>query len=353
MDRDWLENLLATVIRSDASALHLMPDRPPCMRLQGRFVQTETPATSASELEDLGRELMFEDHRRRLARGEEVELLYTSRQGVRFRTLLLHEEGGIGALFRRVPLQVPGLADLGLPELLATFVAFRSGIVLLTGFVGAGKSTTLAAMVDRLNGDHARHVVTLEDPIEFVYEQKRAIVHQRELRRHVASVPEGIATALRQGAEVVVVSALRERADIEAILEAAERGALVIAALHASGIVGCLSDVLRLYPHDERGRTLLRLSTAMKVMVGQSLLQRSHQAGRIPLLEILINNPAVSRLLRAGEFHELPATMERHRGLGMQTIDMALKGLLNRNLITVDEALYHAVDRSWLSARTR
>jgi twitching motility protein PilT len=350
MDRARLEDLLQEMSRAGATTLHLTAGNPPAMRTQGRLHVFPDQPVTAREIEELSRDLLFEDHRQRLARGEEVELLYLSRAGTRWRTTLMQQSTGLGVVFRRLPSSVPTLADLNLPTLLAALTGFNDGMIVLTGSLGSGKSTTLAAMVDRICHESPRHVITIEDQIEVVHESRKGLVHQREVNRHVASKADGVREAIAHGGDVVVVGDLDDATALHAMLDAVERGCLVLTTMQGGSIVSALSDLVCLCPEPDRSRTLVRLTHALKVMISQTLLQQANGKGRVPLLEILINNPAVSRVLRSGEFHELPAVMERHRGLGMQTVDMGLRNLLARNLITVEEARYHAVDRSWCAA---
>jgi Tfp pilus assembly pilus retraction ATPase PilT len=193
--------------------------------------------------------------------------------------------------------------------------------------------------------------VTLEDPIEFVHQNRQGVVHQREIGVHVDSMARGVRDALRAGADTIVIGELRDYATLLAVLDAVERGCLVLTTTNSSSVVTALSDLFSFAPVEDLTLLRARVASALRVLIGQTLLRRSHGSGKVPLLEILINNPSVARILRAGDLRELPAAMERHRGLGMQTIDVALRQLLNRNLITVDEALYHAADRSWLAGR--
>jgi twitching motility protein PilT len=353
IDRSQLEDLLGSLVRSEATALHLIAGRRPCLRLQGKVMPAEHPPVPAQALDELCRDFLFEDHRRRLQRGDEVELLFTSRAGARFRMLVTQNGAGLGLVFRRLPSTIPTLDQLCLPEMLGAFCSFRSGLVLLSGFLGSGKSTTLAALIGRVLQDATRHVVTIEESIEFVFESKSGLVHQREVGLHVDSPAIGVREAIRHGADVVVVSELKDHATLLALCDAVDRGLLVFVSATASSIVNCLSQLAAMAPPEQRGVTRARLATCLKAAIGQTLLQRSQSSGRVPVLEILINNSTVARLLREGKLDELPSAMEKHRGLGMQTVDMGLRNLLNRNLVTVEEAHYHALDKNQLPAPPR
>ncbi len=353
VDRSELEQMLDTMARSGASTLHLMAERVPCLRLQGKLVRSQGGKASDADLWALVGEILSTDQRDRLLAGDEIECLYTSQAGVRFRAAFIRDSEGLNAVFRRMPRDMPTLAELGLPELVNSFAHFNSGLVLVTGFLGSGKSMTLAALIDRVNRTTASHIVTIEQPIEIVHEAASSMVHQREVGRQVRSFSAGIREAVRQSADVIMVGELRDAATLLAVLDAAERGALVLAGFQASGVVGALDEIAALCFGSEVDRVLQRLSSVLRVLVSQTLLQRAHSQGRVPVLEILINNQAVTKAIGSRNFQELPKIMERSRGLGMQTVDQGLKDLLGCNLIALDEALYHATDREWIYQRVR
>lgn len=348
MDRSHLEELLAGLVRSGGTTLHLITDQPPSLRIKGALVAAADTPMSGQVIGDLARDLLFADHRARLEQGEVVDVLYSSHAGLRFRTTVIPQLSGLSMVFRRVPDTVPSLRELELPELLSSLVGFRSGLVLTTGFFGSGKSTTLAAMVGRLNQERPVHVVTIEDPIEYIHQPAMALVHQRELGTHVATIEEGVAEATRLGAEVIAIGELRDWPGLRAAIHAAERGSLVLATFTASCVVGAIAELLRLVPGDERLRVRYRFVQVLRAIVSQTLIRKRHSQGRIPLLEILVKNENVAKAIRRGRLQLLPELMARGRGLGMQTNDMALRALLNRHLITTEEAAYHAVDRDWV-----
>jgi twitching motility protein PilT len=347
--RQVLEELLVGMVRSGASTIMLVPGQPPLVRMLGALVATDAPPLDAEGAEVLLRGSLFDDQWHRVRSGEEVHVLYTTATGERFRTAVMQQEGGCRAVMRRVPQQIPSFESLGLPELLSSFIEFQSGLVVLTGFLGSGKSTTLAAMVDRLNRTTNELVVTIERPIEYLFAPSSALVHQREVGMHVHSFAQGVQEAVHHGADVVVVGDLCDHETLDAALDAAEKGLLVLTTLHGSSVVGALYDMVSLCPVDERPRMRVRLSHVLRAMMSQTLIRRSQTKGRVPLLEILINNQAVRQHIRGGSFQELPAIMEKSRGLGMQSVDQGLRALLTRNLISVDEALYHATNRDAVS----
>ncbi|MGE3173896.1 MAG: type IV pilus twitching motility protein PilT [Planctomycetota bacterium] len=351
MDTKELEQMLGAMTRAGASSLHLIPGHAPCVRVQRKFVQSEHDTVSSVAIDELTRDLLFEDHRARLRRDGQVDVLYVARSGQRFRTTVLQQEQGLALLLRPVPEQPPQLQELQLPPQVGSFVQYRSGLVLITGFFGSGKSTTLAALVDRFNHETARHVVTIEDPIEYLHPQGQALLHQRELGPHVRDYVTGIRQAMRLGAEVVVISELNDGETLNAALDAVESGCLVLAGFDASSVVGACMELPMLVPHEERPRMRVRFAAALRAVTAQTLLPCAHQQGRVPMVEILINNSAVKTAIRQGNYKELPSIMNRCRGLGMQTSDVALRGLLSHHLITPEEAIQHAINRDLVLAR--
>lgn len=351
MDQKRLEDLLAAMTRLGGSALHLVPGRPPALRVQRRFVPGDELPVQASDVEDLMRDMLFADHREQLARQGHVEVLYVARGRRRYRATIAEAGGQPSLVLRPVPEVPPQFATLDLPEQVAALARGRGGLVVVAGFFGSGKSTTLAAIVESLNQDPSRHIVTVEDAIQFVHQNGAALLHQREVGTHVGTAADGIRQAMASGADAIVVGELRDAAALEAAIAAAESGCSVFAGVEAGSIIGAVSELMGLVPFDERPRLRNRLSRALRGCLAQSLLHRSHRAGRVPLVEVLISNSAVRLAIRKGNLHELPTIMQRCRGLGMQTADIALRSLLSRHLVTQDEALLHASSRDEVIVR--
>ena len=351
MDHKELERLLASMARIGASSLHLLPGRPPCLRVQRRFVQADQAAVAAVQIEDLLRDLLFEDHRQRLSREGQVDVLYVARTGLRYRATALRQEDGTALLMRPIPVTPPKLEELQLPQQVMDLARLQRGLVLITGSFGSGKSTTMAALVDAINHGTSRHVETIEDPIECMHPQAAALLHQREVGAHVADCATGLLQAKRLGADVVFVGELQDGAALEAALDVAESGCLVFAGFDASSVVSACAELPGLVPLERRPLVRARLAAALHTVTAQTLLPDAHGQGRAPMVEVLINNAAARTALREGRYEELPAIMHRCRGLGMQTADQALRGLLARHRITVEEALQHAVCREHVLGR--
>jgi twitching motility protein PilT len=351
MDGKRLESLLAAMTRVGASALHLVPGRTPALRVQRRFVAGDEAPVLATDVDELTRDMLFSDHRELLARHGHVEVLYVARGGRRYRATIAEADGTCSLMLRPVPELPPSLAAAELPEQIAAMTRARSGFYAIAGFFGSGKSTTLAAIVEELNQDPGRHIVTIEDSIQYLHQNGAALLHQREVGTHVATGADGIRQAMAIGADAIVVGEVRDAATLDAAIGAAESGCLVFAGVEAGSIVGAISELGSMVPLEDRPRLRTRLARALRGCTAQSLLHRSHRQGRIPVVEILVSNHAVRAAIRRGNLAELPTIMQRCRGLGMQTTDIALRSLLGRHLVTADEAMLHATSRDEVLAR--
>jgi twitching motility protein PilT len=351
MEANTLEKLLGSMTRAGGSSLHLIPGQSPCMRVQGKFVSSENSAVESAEIEELTRDLLFEDHREQLSSDGQVHVLYVTRSGQRFRTTVLRQELGLSLLMRPVPETPPKLEELHLPAQFGSFLHLTKGLVLVSGFFGSGKSTTLAALVDRFNENTSRHLVTIENPIECMHPPGQAMLHQREVGPHVADAATGIRQAMRMGADVIFVNDLADGEALHAVLDACEAGALVFAGFEASSVVGACTDLPLLVESEERASIRRRMAAVLRAVTTQTLLPAAHKQGRVPMVEILIANAAVQDAIVKGAFLSLPSIMNRCRGLGMQSADMALRGLLASHLISPDEAAQHATNREVVFAR--
>lgn len=351
MDTARLDALLAAARRMGASALHLVPGRPPALRVQRRFVAGDEDAVRGEEVEELLRDMLFSDHRAQLAQVGFVEVLYVARSGRRYHATVAGESSARSLLLRPVPAEVAELEDLHMPEQVESFTRCRQGFVAVAGFFGAGKSTTLAGLVEACNRDSSRHVMTIEDHIHVVHDNGAALLHQRQVGTHVRTAADGIRQGLLAGADVIVVSAVRDQQTMAAALQAAESGCLVFGGVEAGSVAGALADLSAMAPVEDRDRWRARLSRSLRGVVAQSLLPRSRQAGRVPVVEILVSSRPVREAIRSGAFEQVEPIMQRCRGLGMQSFDTGLRELMNRHLVSEEDALLYASNRDQLRSR--
>lgn len=345
LDRDRLEQMLAGLARSGGTSLHVSAGNRPWIRLGGSAVATDDPPVDGEELRSLAGELLFADQITRAERGEEVEVVWSSANAGRFRVSALSHADGLGLVFRLLPERAPSFEECELPEVLAAFTMMRSGLVLITGPFGSGKSTTMAGIVARIETERAVNVVTIERRIDLVHGSGRTLIHQREVGTHVESVASAVRDAFLQGADAIAVGEIGSAADLLAVIEAAESGLLVLATFEASGIAGAIADLPRLCPPGERASIRDRLAAVTSAVVGQTLIRRRHGRGRVPLLEILFQNERVERAIRRGKVELLERIMDEGAGVGMQTVDLGIRRLLQRHAISEDEALQHAAGR--------
>ncbi|MCA8952766.1 MAG: Flp pilus assembly complex ATPase component TadA [Planctomycetes bacterium] len=345
MNNSRLEPLLQAMERVSASAIYLVPGRPPCMRVQRRVVELDARSVSADQIDEFVRDLLFTDHRETLASTGQVEVLYLGQDGRRYRAVVTECGGKRTMTLRPLPTKVPTFEALELPDQVAGFARHRSGLVLTGGFFGSGKSTLLAAIVDVLNADPTRHIVTIEDAIEFVHRPDAALLHQQEIGVHVENAIGGIRQAVAAGVDTIVVSEVHDRETLNEVITAVESGALVFCGVESGSVVGALTEVVLRAPLEERARLRTRLARALRGVTAQYLLPRAHRSGRVAVVEILVGSPAVRGAIRSGNFQELPGIMHRCRGLGMQTAEAALRALQSAHLVSDEDAQLYLPQR--------
>ncbi|MCA8975665.1 MAG: Flp pilus assembly complex ATPase component TadA [Planctomycetes bacterium] len=346
MEHTRFEASLSAMHRIGAMTMHLVAGRPPCVRVQRRLVELDAQRITAAEVDEFVRDLLFADHRQTLAARGQVEVLYMGRDGSRYRVSVADCARQRAITFRSLPDSVPSLQKLDLPEQVGGLVQHRSGLVLVAGFFGSGRSTTLAALVKMLGEDEGRHIVTIEDSIEFVHGTSKALVHQQEVGRHVAGAAEGIRQAMATGADTIVVSELQGEAVLDAAVTAAEAGCLVLCGVESGSVVGALSELVIGVQPERRARLRTRMSRVLRGVTAQYLLPRAHRPGRVAVVEVLIASPVVRSTIRKGQFQDLLAIMSRYRGIGMQTTRAALHDLHAAHLISAEDAQLHHSPRA-------
>jgi len=330
-------DLLRFAIERGASDLHISAGEPPMVRIQGDLVRIDHPALLADETHRLIFEVMNDVQRRRFQENLEVDFAYTLGTGARFRINAFMHERGEGAVFRQIPQKIPRLDDLGLPPILKTLANAEKGLVLVTGPTGSGKSTTLAAMIDMINETMAGHILTLEDPIEFVHKPKRALVNQREIGSQSKSFNAALRSALREDPDVILVGELRDLETMSLALTAAETGHLVFGTLHTASAPKTIDRIIDVFPVDQQAQIRTMLSESLLGVVAQMLVKKKN-GGRQAALEILLGTPAVKNLIREGKTHQLLSVMQVTGKLGMQTLEASLVELVTAGTISLEEA---------------
>ncbi|MDN7140482.1 type IV pilus twitching motility protein PilT [Pseudomonas sp. JQ170] len=329
--------LLGLAMKAGASDLHLAAAEVPAIRLDGRIRRLYLPVLSAEQLQALLGQLMSESQKQDFEAQLDIDFAVAVPGLGRFRVNAFNQLQGPGAVLRVVASKVSSLADLGLGDVFRQIAELSSGLVLVTGPTGSGKSTTLAALIDHLNRERALHILTLEDPIEFIHSPQRSLISQREVGRHSHGFAQALRAALRQDPDVIMLGELRDPQTIRLALTAAETGHLVLATVHTGSAAKTIDRLVDVFAAEEKQLVRAMLAEALQAVVSQVLVERVG-GGRVAAHEVLLATPAVRNLVREGKVAQLYSTIQTGGALGMQTLDSCLQGLLQRGLISPDSA---------------
>jgi twitching motility protein PilT len=341
-----LDELLVACADRGADDLILAPGEPAYLKKLGRMTALEGGRISANAIEKLLVPYLSTSQVNALKVGREVDFSHeVAKKGLRFRANVFRQLGGMGAVFRIVASQVPEIEGLGLPPVVAGFAAYRDGLVLVGGPTGSGKSTTLAAIVDMINRDTSRHIISLEDPIEFVYPRRKGLVNQREVGTHLRSPVAALRSMLRQDPDVLVVGEMRDLPTISFAVTAAETGHLVFGTLHTASAETTIDRIVNAFPPTGRDQVRAMLADSLRAVVCQHLIPRKDGSGRVLAAEVLLNNEAVANLIRKGKAFQIPAVVATAREAGMQAMDAELRRLVREGLIVPEEAYMRAQNK--------
>jgi twitching motility protein PilT len=327
------------------SDIHLAVGIPPMLRLHGDLMPIKFRDLGDTELQSYVDEILTSSQRERFAQGQDLDFSYVSSEGGRYRVNIYRKVTGVGATFRNIPSQIPTLETLSLPPIISTFCDLHQGMVLVTGSTGTGKSTTLAAMIDHINSTSNSNIISLEDPIEFVHGSKRSQVIQRELGTHIPSFAEGVRASLREDPDVVLVGELRDAETISMAMTAAETGHLVLGTLHTTSAVKSVDRIIDALPADQREQTKSFLSNSLHAVITQNLVKTPDARGRRAIVEILIMNRAIAKLIMTDQTHQIPSLLLTGKDAGMQLMDQALLAAISAKLVDPDDAYRFATDR--------
>lgn len=345
-----IDPILQVMANVGASDLHLGAGAPPLLRIHGALEKTRHKALSADEVRLLLYELMGDEQIQRFEQVGELDFAYTVEGLARFRVNIFKKHPGIAAAFRMIPHKVPTLQDLSFPAVLSQMLSQKSGLILVTGPTNSGKTTTLAAMVDYLNEHMAYHIITLEDPLEYIHTDKNCLIHQRQIGEHSLSFAAALRAALREDPNVVLVGEMRDNETIALALTAAEIGLLVLATLHTKSAAQTISRLVDSFPVDQQSQIRMTLSEVLVGICSQQLIRRADGKGRVAALEILVRNHAVATLIRESKTHQIQNAILTGRKEGMQLMEQHLKELISRNVITLQEAARHVDNPQALTA---
>jgi twitching motility protein PilT len=333
------------LLEKNASDLHLGIGYPPMLRLRGELVPLRDQPVDQKEMESLLFEITSPEQKRHIESELDLDFAYAYGQKARFRANYLYKVSGLGAVFRIIPTKIPTLADLGCPPAIKRLSERRAGLVLVTGPTGSGKSTTLAAMVSHINASRACHILTIEDPVEFVHEPLRAQVTHREVGRDAVSFASAIRSAAREDPQVILVGELRTNETMKLALQLASFGVLVFATVHTNSAPSTIERIINAFPADEQPQVRGMLAESLVGIVAQQLLKTADGKGRLAAHEILISSPGIATMIREGKTFQIPSLMQTGQAMGMQTMDAALERLLGAGKITGEAALEKASDK--------
>lgn len=343
-----IDRLLDRMKEKEASDLHLKVGMKPRFRVRGDLQDVEgTSPLSRDQLDSMTREILTEEQEKLYRDAGEIDFAYGDVKSGRFRCNYFQEHRGPAAVFRRIPVQIPTLKELNLPPVLENLVHLRGGLVLVTGPTGSGKTSTLAALLDIINSTQRKHIITLEDPIEYLHPSKKSVVHQRGLHYDMTDFATGIRAALREDPDILLIGEMRDLETIQLALTAAEVGCIVFATLHTNGAQDSIDRIIDVFPADEQPQIRAMLSQGLAGVVSQVLLARTDQPGRMPATEVLFGNPAVSNLIREAKVQEITSTIQAGKQQGMHTLDDSLMGLVNKKMVSPEEAYSYAENKSW------
>ncbi|MGD9189524.1 MAG: type IV pilus twitching motility protein PilT, partial [Desulfobacteraceae bacterium] len=329
----------------NASDLHLMAGQPPALRIHGDIERVKYKTLENDELRAMLYEIAAEDKIKTFEETGDVDFGYEIPQLARYRANFFMQKNGVAAVFREIPSSIMNCEQLGLPSVMAKLASLPRGLVIVTGPTGSGKSTTLAAIIDEANRTRSDHIVTIEDPIEFVHQSRGCLVNQRELGIHTKSFSAALRGALREDPDIILVGEMRDLTTISLAIEAASTGHLVFSTLHTTSAAKTVDRIVEVFPSEEQGQIRSTLADGIRAIISQTLFKRIDKKGRIPALEILIATPAVRNLIREAKSHQIPSMVQTGKKYGMQLLDDAIMDLFNKGKISADDAYMKANEK--------
>jgi twitching motility protein PilT len=340
-----LHQLLRTMVEKGASDMHITTGAPPMLRVDGSIVPLKLPALGPVDTKQLCFSVLSEEQRAEFEKHNELDLSFGIKGLSRFRGNIFMQRGAVGGAFRTIPFKILSFDELGLPPVVAEFANKPNGLVLVTGPTGSGKSTTLAAMIDKINVEQRLHIITVEDPIEYLHSHKMSVVNQREVGTDTAGFKQALKYILRQDPDVVLVGEMRDLETIDAALTIAETGHLVFATLHTNGAISTINRIIDVFPSHQQPQIRTKLSFVLQGVISQQLLPRHNAPGRVVALEVLVPNQAVRNLIRDDKVHQIYSQMQVGQDkYSMQTLNQSLFSLYQKRLISQEEATSRSVE---------
>lgn len=343
-----LKKLLETVVQQGASDLHLSVARYPTLRIDGKLIPlTGENVLTPKDINDLCGSLLNEDQKEILQKEKQIDFTYELEGKMRFRINVFYETGNLAAALRLIPFKIRTIEELGMPAILHQVIRQGQGLILIVGPTGVGKSTTLAALVDEINHTRTEHIITIEDPIEYIYQQDRCIINQREVYKDVTSFSNGLRGSFREDVDVMLVGEMRDGDTIATTITAAETGHLVMATLHTNDSSQTIDRIIDIFPASQQQQIRSQLANILVAVVSQRLIPRIG-GGRVPAVEVLLNNDAVGNLIREGQIHQIVNVLDTSLEEGMISINRSLAELVKEEQITLENAEAYATDKHTL-----
>jgi len=345
-----LPDLLKKTVELDGSDLHITTNTPPQVRVHGKLQRLDLPALNAAETKHLAYSVLTDAQKKRFEETLELDFSFGVRGTGRFRCNVFNQRGAVAAVYRLIPERIRGFQELSLPPVITKLAERPRGLVLVTGPTGSGKSTTLAAMIDKINGERNDHILTIEDPIEYIHQHKNCLVNQREVHSDTIGFAPALRAALREDPDVVLIGEMRDLETIESALRIAETGHLTFATLHTNSASQTINRIIDVFPAHQQGQIRTQLSLVLEGIVCQTLLRRAKVPGRIVALEIMVPTPAIRNLIREDKVHQIYSAMQAgQEKLGMQTMNQHLATLYLSGQITLETAINASSHKDELS----
>lgn len=339
LDDLHIDELLHIVVDKQASDLHICQASPPVMRLDGKLTRMNYEAFSPHILTRMMYEIISDDNIQKFETTLELDFSYQLPKRARFRVNMYRDKGSVAAAFRLIPQKIPTVEQLNLPPILKTIVEKPRGLILVTGPTGSGKSTSLAAMINHININHAHHIITIEDPIEYIHEHKQSLINQREVGSDTRSFLNALRGSLREDPDILLVGEMRDMETISLAITAAETGHLVFATLHTNNAAESVDRMIDVFPPGQQEQIRVQLSNNLVAIVSQQLLKRANGEGRVPANEIMLASPAIRNLIREAKSHQIPSMIQTSGNVGMITMDQCLRDLYLKGLVTLEDAM--------------
>ena len=343
-----IDELLRLVVEKRGSDLHLASGVPPVMRIDGQLYATNFDVLSDFEVQRMIYAILTDEQIRVFETDYELDCSYQLRNVSRFRVNVYRDRSAVAGAFRVIPSKIPTVRELGLPLVLEDLSRRPRGLVLVTGPTGSGKSTTLAAMIGQINNERSVHIITIEDPIEYLHTHKRSLINQRELGADTRNFAQALRHALRQDPDVILVGEMRDLETMSLAITAAETGHLVFSTVHTNNAAQTVDRIVDVFPPGQQEKIRIQLSNNLEAVLSQQLLPRAGTPGRIAAMEIMIASPAIRNLIREAKAHQITSIIQTSAHLGMQTMDQCLRDLYQRGLITYEEAMGRAMNQEEL-----